>query len=76
VPVSISLLRIELPRLRLRAALLEQPDLEELVELLPRHALRQGDEVLRRDVRELVLGVPAPDDLEEDRVAELLSLDG
>src|SRR5687767_11142926 len=73
VPVSMSLLRIELPGPRLGASLLEQPDLEELVELLPADSLGGRDEVLRRHVRELVLGVPAAHDLEEGRLADLLT---
>src|ERR671910_1241501 len=73
VPVSMCPLRIELPGARLRAALLEQPDVEEPVELLAANALRDLDEVLRRHVRELVLGVPGTHDLQEGRLAELLA---
>src|ERR671914_1303662 len=72
VPVSMWLLRIDLPRPLLGASLLEQPDLEELVELPTADPLRQRYEVLRRHVLVAVLGIPAAHDLEEDRVAELL----
>jgi hypothetical protein len=39
------LLRIDLPTARLGTALLEEPDVEELVELLPADALGGRDEV-------------------------------
>src|SRR4051794_25811670 len=71
VPVSISVLRIELPGAR--PAHLEQPRVEEAFELAPAVALGRRYELLRRDIRVLVLGVPVAHDPEEDRVADPLA---
>src|SRR5215213_5767416 len=73
VPVSMWLLRIDLPTARLGTALLEEPDVEEPVELLPADALGGRDEVGRRDVRVAVLAVPGPDDGEERGLPDLLA---
>src|SRR6185503_15089659 len=83
VPVSIGSQNSPLPLRRrartapvlpgLGAALLEQPHVEEVIQLLPAVALRGGDELLGRHVRVLVLGVPVPQDLEEGGVADLLA---
>src|SRR5215217_582043 len=73
VPVSMWLLRIDLPTARLGAALLEQPDVEELLEVLPADALRGRDEVCGVHVREPVLAVPGANDAHERVVAHLLA---
>src|SRR5512132_4656568 len=63
VPVSIWLPRIDLPGPRLGAPFLEEPDVEEVVQLLPAHAFRGRYEVLRRDVGVAILRVPRVQDL-------------
>ena len=60
-------------RARRRLPRCEQPRVEERVQLLARHGLRQGDELIRRAGRVGMIGEPGVDDLEEGRGADGLA---
>jgi hypothetical protein len=55
-----------------RAAFLEEPLIEQRIELPSAPALGERDEVGRRDVAVLVLGVPGAQDPEERLAADLV----